>query len=220
MARHENPISVPRLNKQINPYVLKASPTVLSLGSLIMDDACDFHWVHGEEPYIVTPSKKSIWLDVVNKTPVLPVLPGTPTQSDDSDIEHDVAYETDFEFSSADEARSSRQNPVGPGEQSPKLSARGAIAAAGAALQHGTNHPTDSAAAHSLRPQAYHTVSQHPNAMDCLDSHRTAGPHLPAEKDARSEHSHPPHLLLRTLVTDVSTALPIQEGGSSSSGSN
>ena len=47
MARHENPISVPRLGKEINPYVLKASPTVLSLGSLIMDDDCDFHWVHG-----------------------------------------------------------------------------------------------------------------------------------------------------------------------------
>ena len=66
MARHENPISVPRLGKEINPYVLKASPTVLSLGSLIMDDDCDVHWVHGEEPYLITPNKKAIWLDVVN----------------------------------------------------------------------------------------------------------------------------------------------------------
>ena len=68
-------VFVPRLGKTIDPYLVKSSPAVLSVGMRCIDDGYDFVWngSRGEDPYFVKPDGKMTVNDCV---PYLAAKPG------------------------------------------------------------------------------------------------------------------------------------------------
>ena len=43
----------------------------LSTGIMVIDEGFSFYWTHGQQPHLVTPEGKHIWLTVRNRSPVL-----------------------------------------------------------------------------------------------------------------------------------------------------
>ena len=71
-------VFVPRLGKTIDPYLVKSTPAVLSVGMRCIDDGYDFVWngSRGEDPYFVKPDGKIIPLTVNDYVPYLAAKPG------------------------------------------------------------------------------------------------------------------------------------------------
>ena len=71
-------VFVPRLGKTIDPYLVKSTPAVLSVGMRCIDDGYDFVWIGSkrEDPYFVKPDGKTIPLTVNDYVPYLAAKPG------------------------------------------------------------------------------------------------------------------------------------------------
>ena len=70
-STHVAPISFRELNETIEPYVLKETPSVISLGDKTMNKGCSFVWKAGCNPYLITPDEKIITFEVIRDTPYL-----------------------------------------------------------------------------------------------------------------------------------------------------
>ena len=72
ITAHETiPLPVPALGGEVHPYLVKSTPAVLSLGKLCMEQGYAFHWAPHGAPVLVTPSGKSVCLQVENNCPYL-----------------------------------------------------------------------------------------------------------------------------------------------------
>ena len=68
---HVAPISFRELNETIEPYVLKETPSVISVGDRTMNKGCSFVWKAGCNPYLITPDEKVISFEVIRDIPTL-----------------------------------------------------------------------------------------------------------------------------------------------------
>ena len=59
------------LDETITPYVLPATPTVLSTGKLCMEHGFSFYWDAGKAPVLATPNGQVLPLSVVKNIPFL-----------------------------------------------------------------------------------------------------------------------------------------------------
>ena len=50
-------------------YILKSTPTALSVGARVMDDGFTFVWLNGRRPRVVCPSGAVVILDVIKNVP-------------------------------------------------------------------------------------------------------------------------------------------------------
>ena len=66
-------VFVPKLGRTIDPYLVRSSPTVISVGMRCVDDGYDFVWKgsKGENPYLLKPSGERIDLVVRDYVPYL-----------------------------------------------------------------------------------------------------------------------------------------------------
>ena len=55
----------------IEPYILKDTPSVISVGDRTMNKGCSFLWTAGRNPYWITPEAKVITLEVIGDIPYL-----------------------------------------------------------------------------------------------------------------------------------------------------
>ena len=69
---------VAQLGEPISAYVMKSSPTVMSIGRRCMVHGYDFVWIAFKRPFIVTPSGKRIVLEVIDHVPYLPISKSSP----------------------------------------------------------------------------------------------------------------------------------------------
>jgi len=65
-------ISVPELYEEANPYMLRDSPAVLSIGLRCMEHGYQFVWPPGNTPYFVLPCGQVVPFEVHNNIPYLP----------------------------------------------------------------------------------------------------------------------------------------------------
>ena len=70
-STHVAPISFRELNETIEPYVLKETPSVISVGDRTMNKGCSFVWKAGCNPYLITPDEKVITFEVIRDIPYL-----------------------------------------------------------------------------------------------------------------------------------------------------
>ena len=70
-STHVAPISFQELNETIEPYVLKETPSVISVGDRTMNKGCSFVWKAGCNPYLITPDEKVITFEVIRDIPYL-----------------------------------------------------------------------------------------------------------------------------------------------------
>ena len=88
---------VPELGEPIDAYVMKSSPTVMSIGRRCMTMGYTFVWNPYKKPYIVTPKWRKITLEVIDHVPYLPVSRSVPcapcpvASEEAATPEHDVA---------------------------------------------------------------------------------------------------------------------------------
>ena len=68
-STHVAPISFRELNETIEPYVLKETPSVISVGDRTMNKGCPFVWKAGCNPYLITPDEKIITFEVIRDIP-------------------------------------------------------------------------------------------------------------------------------------------------------
>ena len=65
------PISFRGLNETIEPYVLKETPSVISVGDRTMNKGYSFVWKAGCNPCLITPDEKIITFEVIRDIPYL-----------------------------------------------------------------------------------------------------------------------------------------------------
>ena len=70
-STHVAPISFRELNETIEPYILKGTPSVISVGNRTMNKGCPFVWKAGCKPYLITPDEKVITSEVIRDIPYL-----------------------------------------------------------------------------------------------------------------------------------------------------
>ena len=70
-STHVAPISFQGLNETIEPYVLKETPSVISVRDRTMNKGCYFVWKAGCNPYLITPDEKVITFEVIRDIPYL-----------------------------------------------------------------------------------------------------------------------------------------------------
>ena len=70
-STHVAPISFRELDETIDPYVLKETPSVISVGGRTMNKGCSCVWKAGCNPYLVTPDGKIITFEVIRDIPYL-----------------------------------------------------------------------------------------------------------------------------------------------------
>ena len=70
--------SVPELGEPIDAYIMKSSPTVMSIGRRCVTMGYTFVWNPYKKPYIVTPKKRKITLEVIDHVPYLPLSRSVP----------------------------------------------------------------------------------------------------------------------------------------------
>ena len=67
-STHVAPIS---FRETVEPYVLKETPSVISVGDRTMNKGCSFVWKAGCNPYLITPDEKIITFEVIRDIPYL-----------------------------------------------------------------------------------------------------------------------------------------------------
>ena len=70
-STHVAPIFFSELNETIEPYVLKETPSVMSVGDRTMHKGCSYIWKAGCNPYLITPEEKVITCEVIRDIPYL-----------------------------------------------------------------------------------------------------------------------------------------------------
>ena len=70
-STHVVPISFSELNETIEPYVLKETPSVISVGDRTMNKGCPFVWKAGCNPYFIIPEERIITFEVIRDIPHL-----------------------------------------------------------------------------------------------------------------------------------------------------
>lgn len=70
-STHAAPIFFSELNETIEPYILKETPSVISVGDRAMNKGCSFMWKAGCNPYLITPGEKVITFEVIRDMPYL-----------------------------------------------------------------------------------------------------------------------------------------------------
>ena len=70
-ATHTIPTQSRVLGENLNPILLKSTPAVISLGLRCMEYGYDFIWLHGKNPYLITPTGRKVELVVINYVPYL-----------------------------------------------------------------------------------------------------------------------------------------------------
>ena len=70
-STHVAPSSFRELNETIEPYVLKETPSVISVGDRTMNKGCAFVWKAGCNPYLITLDEKIITFEVIRDIPYL-----------------------------------------------------------------------------------------------------------------------------------------------------
>ena len=66
---HSPQIFIEELNETVEPYILKDTPSVISVGDRTMNKGCSFLWIAGRNPYWITPEAKVITLEVIGDIP-------------------------------------------------------------------------------------------------------------------------------------------------------
>ena len=70
-STHAAPTFFSELSETIEPYILKETPSVISVGGRTMNRGCSFMWKAGCNPYLITPEEKAITFEVIRDTPYL-----------------------------------------------------------------------------------------------------------------------------------------------------
>ena len=70
-STHSIPLKMRELDETICPFVLKDTPSVISVGKRTMNDGYSFVWNASENPYFITPKGKVIPLEVLQDIPYL-----------------------------------------------------------------------------------------------------------------------------------------------------
>ena len=70
-AKLPMPIPGQEVNETIEPFILKDTPSVISVGDRTMNKGCSFLWIAGRNPYWITPEAKVITLEVIGDIPYL-----------------------------------------------------------------------------------------------------------------------------------------------------
>ena len=72
-STHPFQIFIKELNEMIEPFILKDTPSVISVGDRTMNTCkgCSFLWIAGRNPYWITPEAKVITLEVIGDIPYL-----------------------------------------------------------------------------------------------------------------------------------------------------
>ena len=70
-STHSSQIFIEELNEMIEPFILKDTPSVISVGDRTMNKGCSFLWIAGRNPYWITPEAKVITLQVIGDIPYL-----------------------------------------------------------------------------------------------------------------------------------------------------
>ena len=70
-STHSSQIFIEELSEMIEPYILKDTPSVISVGDRTMNKGCSFLWIAGRNPYWITPEGKVITLEVIGDIPYL-----------------------------------------------------------------------------------------------------------------------------------------------------
>ena len=70
-STHVAPIFFSELNETIEPYVLKGTPSVISVGGRTMNKGCSYVWKAGCNPYLITPEEKVITFEIIRDIPYL-----------------------------------------------------------------------------------------------------------------------------------------------------
>ena len=70
-STHSSQIFIEELNEMVEPYILKDTPSVISVGDRTMNKGCSFLWIAGRNPYWITPEAKVITLEVIGDIPYL-----------------------------------------------------------------------------------------------------------------------------------------------------
>ena len=68
-STHSSQIFIEELSEMIEPFVLKDTPSVISVGDRTMNKGCSFLWIAGRNPYWITPEAKVITLEVIGDIP-------------------------------------------------------------------------------------------------------------------------------------------------------
>ena len=64
-STHSSQTFIEELNGMIEPFTLKDTPSVISVGDRAMNKGCSFFWIAGRNPYGMTPEAKVITLEVL-----------------------------------------------------------------------------------------------------------------------------------------------------------
>ena len=70
-STHVAPIFFSELSETIEPYVLKETPSVISVGDRTMNKGCSYVWKAGRNPYLITLEEKVITFEVIRDIPYL-----------------------------------------------------------------------------------------------------------------------------------------------------
>ena len=70
-STHSSQIFIEELYEMIEPYILKGTTSVTSVGDRTMDKGCSFLRIAGRNPYWITPEAKVITLEVIGDIPYL-----------------------------------------------------------------------------------------------------------------------------------------------------
>ena len=70
-STHSSQIFIEELSEMIEPFILKDTPSVISVGGRTMNKGCSFLWIAGRNPYWITPEAKVITLEVIGDIPYL-----------------------------------------------------------------------------------------------------------------------------------------------------
>ena len=68
-STHSSQIFIEELNEMIEPFILKDTPSVISVGGRAMGKGCPFLWIAGRNPYWITPEARVITLEVFGDIP-------------------------------------------------------------------------------------------------------------------------------------------------------
>ena len=77
-------LQCPGLPTNLAALLLDDTPPVVSLGLRVEEEFYDFHWIHGHNPYFVSPDGGVVWLEVEHHVPWINNNPGVTAAGNDA----------------------------------------------------------------------------------------------------------------------------------------
>ena len=178
-------MKVPELGETVQPWVLKSSPAVLSVGARCMENGYSFVWPAGSVPYFVLPSGEYLLLEVRDCIPYLkrgmapttitpPSLmarigkaaPGVETPLEGAPAEEDPAEEAEVAETPDAEAPAEEEEGFVPAVEDGGAVDIGALAGPDEADR--VLPPSARASLRAVANSVHHALHHHPSSPYCI----------------------------------------------------